>query len=187
MADTRKEAFSTYLTKRATVTNPEEQQRLYAEFIERDHRLYLEELKGRFLKGPNKPHAFEGGGSHALFEAIDFCGRTNIVIPAWAATAFNDGFRRVHFAEAPTWDAAFGRPWPKSTKFIAVRRRLRMMTMIYERVLALHDGHGLKIDNLLFEKVGKEFGIKRSLCSKLYLQERHRFGDVALARLPRKR
>ena len=187
MADTRKEAFSTYLTKRATTTNLEEQQRLYAEFIERDNRLYLEELKERFLKGPdNDRHKeLERDGSLALFEAIAFCGRTNIVIPTWAATAFNDGFHRVLWAEVATWDEAFDRPWPPRTDRSAVRRHTRIMTEIYLRVRTLHEGGDRAIDEELFEDVGKEFKIGRSLCSKLYYQERRRLGGLPYAiRLP---
>jgi len=192
MADTMKEAVSTYQRKFASAANLDEQRRAYAEFDEDSNRLLLEELKERFLNGPHNPRALQGGGSMALFEAIEFCGRKNIPVPAWAASAFSHGFSRVLWAEVATWDEAFGRPWTKRKSLITARKHHRIMTRIYERVLALHDGRDgsprLPIDNSLFAKVGKEFGIKRSLCSKLYLQERHRFGDVPLAlRVPPER
>jgi hypothetical protein len=193
VADTMKEAVSTYQREFAAAANLEEQQRAYDEFDKDVLRLHLEQLKELFLNGSRNPRArLDRGGPIALFQAIELCGRSNVPLPAWAASAFSKGFDRVLWAEVNTWDKAFGRPWPKGTKLIVARRHQMMMTRIYERVLALHDGRGgsppRKIDNSLFEDVGKEFGIKRSLCSKLYLHERHRVGGLPYAvRVPRKR
>jgi hypothetical protein len=185
MADTMKEAVSTYQRKFEAAANLEEQKRAYAEFDKDWTRLQLEELKQRFLDGGQEAHEFEPVGSSSLMEAIAVCGSADIPLPRWAADAFSKAIRRVFSAEIATWDEAFGRPWPKRTDFSALRRHMGMMQEIFLRVRTLHEDGDRAIDEELFEDVGKEFKIGRSLCSKLYYQEKRRLGGLPYAiRLP---
>jgi hypothetical protein len=187
MADTLHEVFSKYQTEFAAATSLEEQQRAYAEFSKDRCRLELEQLREVFLRGGTKAQEFEPTGSSALMRAIELCGSEDIPLPRWAADAFSKAIFPVFSAKVASWDEAFGRPWPKRTDLAAVRRRMRMMQAISLRVRALHEDGGRALDHSLFEDVGKEFGIGRSLCGNLYRQEKRRLGGLPYAvRVPQK-
>ena len=84
---------------------------------------------------------------------------TSQPIPEWAAKALNDIIYRAAQGEFASWDDAFGKI------FAGIQRRraqtLARMLDVYYRVRKLHaEGHA--IDNVLFERVGKELKLHAS-------------------------
>jgi hypothetical protein len=56
-------------------------------------------------------------------DGIAWCCVAGITPPDWLARSFLQRFRRASQACVPSWDDAFGAPWPKSTQLAAIRRR----------------------------------------------------------------
>ncbi len=116
---------------------------------------------------------YVAGSRRALFRTIAACGRFGIPIPPWAAKAFSEGFDLVDNMKARTWDEAFGSPWPKGMQLEKARLHRGKKLEIYNAILDEHDlirqdGSKTPIDNELFARVGKNFGVDRDKCRVLY-------------------
>ena len=93
----------------------------------------------------------------------------DLSIPPWAAKAYIVRFRKVLHLEADSWDAAFGRPYPKGLHLAKARRRRELRFRVYGRVRDLTKD-GTALDERLFERVGDEFEIGKTLCNDLYYE-----------------
>ena len=124
---------------------------------------------------------FEAGDRVALMTAIYFCLKAGVVVPPWAAEAFGEGYRAVIDKRIASWDAAFGRPWPKGKHLATARRNDRLRWQVHDAVRWQRPK-----DENLFAKVGKQFGIKRSKCRDLYYNADRKIRDLkkALDALP---
>lgn len=116
---------------------------------------------------------FIAGHPRALFIAIRTCARFGVAMPPWAATAFLARMNAIDSMQASSWDEAFGSPWPKGKHLKTAREGLSIKYPIYMRIMEEHDkadnnGKKTPIDDLLFERIGKEFDVNRSRCRELY-------------------
>jgi hypothetical protein len=114
---------------------------------------------------------FAEGDSMALLAAIRKCANHDLPLPDWVAKAYISAYDEVLNCRSNSWDEVFGKPYP--AKHIGkLRQRRELIFGIYSRVRQLNkDGVGL--DDPLFEIVGKEFGIKKSLCKELYYKAKN--------------
>ena len=112
---------------------------------------------------------YANGNRFALLHAINICAKYYLVIPEWARDAFIEGFSAVGSFRTNSWDDAFGRPYPKRMRMSMARRRRDLLPKVYNRVRQILDAApGTPVSEALFEQVGDEFGIGKTLCSQLY-------------------
>ena len=102
---------------------------------------------------------FNASDKQILLWAIDDYAQRGKPIPKWAAKALNDIIYRAAEGEFASWDDAFGRIFAGIQKRRA--RTLARMLDVYYRVRELH-AKGHAIDNVLFERVGKELKLHAS-------------------------
>lgn len=123
---------------------------------------------------------YEAGDPLALLGAVTICGEYGLLIPEWAAEALSSAFYRVEQFEAKSWDEAFGAPHPKGKHLDRARKSREKGPAIYARIMDIvHDENPTPpIDDALFERVGKEFGLSRSKANNLFYGEIQRYQDL---------
>jgi hypothetical protein len=111
---------------------------------------------------------FEEGEAAALLDAVDYCARSAMPLPLWAAQAFCDRYISWVQFRAGTLDEAFGvtRPKGKHTGKRATRERLRPRVVLC--VLKLDEE--MPLDEALFERVGAKLEISGSLARTIYYE-----------------
>jgi hypothetical protein len=120
---------------------------------------YLEEHRQRYVAGD------ENSILPALFE----CAMDGLPIPAWCAQAFINAFREVKTYRAKSWDDVFGSPHPKGTQLGSKKNQREKEFKVYMRISAIKKcSPSTPIDVGLFEKIGKELGICKTLASQYY-------------------
>ncbi|WP_338688710.1 hypothetical protein V5279_24530 [Bradyrhizobium sp. 26S5] len=129
-----------------------------------DDQLMLEAYEG----------SYEAGNKFSLFSAIDLCARNGWPLPTWAADAFSHGVKRIRRYETASLDEVFGKPRSKGTHIDDARLWLKAPN-VYLRIRALSDS-GQPINAELFERVGKEFGVSRTVCQRMWVQLKERHG-----------
>jgi hypothetical protein len=113
---------------------------------------------------------YAAGDRFALLHAIRVCANHDLVIPLRAALAYIRCFDAVLTCRTDAWDDAFGRPYPPGMHIAKARQRRQLRFQIYNRVQAILRSERTPIDEALFERVGDEFDIGKTLCNKLYYQ-----------------
>lgn len=128
---------------------------------------------------------YESGENIALMGAIRICVNHDLPLPQWASRAYIKAYGKVLNCESNSWDEVFGKPYPgKHLDKLKQRQELRIA--IYSRVVDIRnaggftymdDGAGkmkrayeIPVDEVLFEDVGAEFGIGKTLCNELYYE-----------------
>lgn len=132
---------------------------------------YTQEAALEFL--PDLEAAFKAGDRFALFQAISECALHDLALPDWVATAFLEGYYSVINFRSGSWDDAFGRPYKKGLHVdqARTRRESRLKVFLCARQI-LSSEPNLPIDEDLFERVGRECGVSRSVASQLYYQHK---------------
>ena len=114
---------------------------------------------------------FDAGDSFALLQAIRKCANNDLIMPDWVARNYIKRFDLVLNCKLASWDEAFGRPYPKGVHISKKRQRRLLRLQVYNRIQRIRDtDESIAIDNELFDRVGAEFGIKKSLCNELYYE-----------------
>lgn len=123
---------------------------------------------------------FEAGDRMALLAAIRRCACHDLPLPDWASRAYIRAYDKVLNCQSNSWDEVFGKPYPgkhlaslltQRQKGPAIYQRIRYLRK--EHYEAQEDGScklvsSIPIDEALFERVGEEFGMKKTRCSVLY-------------------
>jgi hypothetical protein len=122
----------------------------------------------RWHEMPNLERAFKAGKQVALMLAVHKCAQRGQPLPAWAATAFSEGFGRVYRGEARSWTDVFG-PANKGKHFDTVERRRLLMLAICDRMKNRTDDDP-SVSNDLFNKIAEELGVSRKRVSELYYE-----------------
>lgn len=112
---------------------------------------------------------FQAGDRVALLAAVATCAWYDLVMPDWVATNFLTAYREVIHYEARSWDVAFGRPHKKRIRLARARERREKRWGVHLRCKALID-RGAVIDDGLFEQVGREFGLSKTVAQELYYE-----------------
>jgi hypothetical protein len=117
---------------------------------------------------PDCREEFEAGDKDALLWVLMICSQCNYRMPEWAREEFYWLYWRGARGEFESWDDVFGKPWGPGQQRAAVTNHKGFD--IWGRVRTLHTKEHAPIDNELFERVGKEFGVSRSVASRLYYE-----------------
>jgi hypothetical protein len=121
---------------------------------------------------------YEQGNKSELLRWMNWCFIANREVPSWIKEGISKAVNDADTYKIRTWNDVFGKPVPKGTHLKTARRNSEIEWDLFWRVCGLHKA-GRPIDENLFEKVGKEFGIKKTLASKLYYEFADReFGDL---------
>ena len=129
----------------------------------------MELMTDLFLEACRK--GFEGGNKWGLMQAIFVCANERVVLPEWAALAYSDAYESCRKGECKSWDDVFDRPYPKGTQHKAINRRMETMWSLFRRVQEIRSANPkTAIDAGLFEEVGKEFGIGKTLAQEFYYE-----------------
>jgi hypothetical protein len=133
--------------------------------------LEISELETKYINGDGA----------ALFAALRKCANHDLVMPLWVSRAFIKGYDAVLCCRANSWDEAFERPYPKGKHLSSMKESREKRFPIWLRVKELR-AEGATIDDGLFERVGREFGMSKSRANELYYEAK----DWAEKALPRK-
>ena len=120
---------------------------------------------------------FETGHQKSLMLAIRICANHDLPLPDWAARAYIKAFDRVNNALDKSWDSVFGLPYPKGTHLSALRKKHVTKLKVWHEVKdVIRTNRQTPIDEALFEKVGKKYGIGKTLASEYYHAVIKQFG-----------
>ena len=122
---------------------------------------------------PDDRERFEAGDTEALLWVIMICAQTNWRMPEWARDALYELYWSGAYGKIKSWDDIFGKPWGHGQRRAAITWHKQWD--VRRRVKQLHEKEGAPIDNELFERVGKEFGLSRATASTLYYSVQRRF------------
>jgi len=116
---------------------------------------------------------FEAGNGSALMSAIRKCANHELVMPEWVAAEYIKRFDLILNYESASWDDVLGRPIPKGAHLNALKKRRELKFKVYQAVRAriaptLECPDGVPVDAELFEAIGKELGIGKTLASEYY-------------------
>ncbi len=107
----------------------------------------------------------------ATLGAVRRCLTHGLVAPEWLVMSFNRRYDAVGNCIAGSWDSplAFGEPYPG--KSIASLRKARMFRLqVYLAVIDAREKRGVSINKLLFDEIGEQFGLGKTLTEKLYYE-----------------
>ncbi|QKD03463.1 hypothetical protein [Mesorhizobium loti] len=129
---------------------------------------------------PELEKLFAAGDKYALMQAISQCALYDLVLPRWAAEAFLEGYYSVLNLRSASWDEAFGRPYKKGFHLdkAKVRRSARLEVFLAVGRIRAREPN-TPIDDHLFERVGQECNVGRSLANQLYYEHK-RYADSLL-------
>jgi hypothetical protein len=112
--------------------------------------------------------AADSGDGFAVLACINQCVTHDLVAPEWLAYAFNRHYHRVLTCKVGSWDEAFGKPYPgRHLEKLRIRREKGVRVWLRIRELRQSESRP-PIDDALFETVGAELGIGKTLCAELY-------------------
>lgn len=116
---------------------------------------------------------FEAGDKNALIQAIRFCFAQEIVAPEWVVAAFFRATNRWYSMDCKELGEAFDLTWQKGANVNAFKKRRRLKFRVLNEVNAARN-RGRRVDDELFEEIGKPLGIGKTLV-KQYLRVARRF------------
>lgn len=115
---------------------------------------------------------FDKGHDYLLMYVISLCAEESIPLPHWAAKAFIKAYEKVRSGNVNSWDASFGTPFRKGANLNAIRKRLRLRPLIFDRICEIRKAAPkTPIDAELFARVGKEFNLGKTLTAEYYYEE----------------
>lgn len=107
--------------------------------------------------------------SYLLMTAIRICANHDLPLPEWASKAYVKAYDEVNNARKKTWDEVFGKPYAKGRNLNAIRKKRTCMFAVLNAVNAeLQANPSTAIDAALFETVGKQFNIGKTLAGEYY-------------------
>jgi hypothetical protein len=114
---------------------------------------------------------YENGNQWALMQALYVCAREGASLPKWVAHAYVKAYEAARTGHAKSWDDVFGSPYPKGTHFRKVIKHHEILWPLYSRAKEIvQTNPNQAIDESLFEQVGEEFNIGKTLASEYYYE-----------------
>lgn len=121
--------------------------------------LYMDECGSRY-------HA---GDKMALMHAIAHGAMFDMALPDWAADAYMRSYRDVMQWRVGSWDDVFGNPVPKGKRLAKLREHHIMWPKVTGAIKEILDADPCTpIDDQLFERVGDELGVGKTLVKKVW-------------------
>lgn len=144
-----------------------------------------EKLFSYLITGERRERA-ENGDSHALFDAIEYCARCNIAMPAWLAELYIAGWGKILKLEEMTLDAAFGKPFKNKAHFNKLRKSQKRDLLVYSEVNKAHykrvrsktSRQGEGDIHTTFEEVGKKLKLSSGTVSTIFYEVRDFFNEA---------
>lgn len=119
----------------------------------------------RYIEAPGNEAGFN------ILLALRRCFAHGLTVPDWVARAFNERCDAVLHARVSSWsdEEAFGRPYPKGAQLARLRARREKGPAVAKQVLAgLERDKSQAIDATLFEAVGSQLGVGKTLAEDLW-------------------
>jgi hypothetical protein len=133
----------------------------------------MEFLHQGFLDGCKAE--YDAGNQYALMQAIWVCAKESHPIPQWAADPYIRGFEACRQGNAKSWDDVFGRPYAKGAQLNALMKRHSKQWPLVNRIREIRAADPTRaLDENLFEEVGIEFVLSKTLVSDYYYDARKR-------------
>lgn len=157
-----------------------------------EHQRVLENDASRSDSEPNLPlyqwaachdlehlqEAFAGGDKFALMRAIRICANHDLPMPEWTSKAYIKAYDAVVNAREKSWDAVFGQPYPKGSHLSAIRKQRTLQFAVHNRISDVRKTDpAIAIDVDLFDRVGQEFNIGKTLAAEYYYAVKQRLQD----------
>ena len=134
------------------------------------------------------------GNKAAIMEALFICSLNSLTIPRWCEVAYLAAYRKIQQYRARSWDDVFGRPHQKGVHLIGKQLKREQSLLVYRRIKDVNknnlfgkrekefiDGSPIRdkngrikhynpsaIGEKLFERVGMEFNMHKTLAEKFY-------------------
>ncbi|MDO9599539.1 MAG: hypothetical protein Q7J47_17610 [Azoarcus sp.] len=158
-----------WTAEQAHAASLEESARLGRDGVEGPNSAFFQWYAHHVLVAYGKQYA--EGDKFALMAAISECARADLPLPEWAARAYLSAFQSVVGAKSKSWDKVFGEPYPKGTQLAPLAKKRNMKFAVWIRVNGILGSEpGVAIDTGLFERVGKEFNLGKTLASEYYYE-----------------
>lgn len=104
-----------------------------------------------------------------LMQAIYVCAIHGLPLPDWGSCAYLAAYYKIVNAKSGSWDGVFGRPYPKGAHLAAIRKKRKFKHAVFQEVSKIKESQpDVAIDDGLFGKVGKKFGLGKTLASEYY-------------------
>jgi len=114
---------------------------------------------------------FEEGGQYSLMTAIRICANHDLLLPDWVSKAYIKAYDTVTNAKAKSWNTVFGMPYPKGTHLSAVRKKRMLKFKVWNDIkLIIKMNPETAIDESLFERVGKDNALGKTLAGEYYYE-----------------
>jgi hypothetical protein len=114
---------------------------------------------------------FRRGEKHSLIRALCWCVMSRRALPSWVSKELWHSFELFYEGHLMSWEDVFGKPFPGKRRKGASTRRKSLEVWI--RVIERRE-EGAKLDDALFEEIGKEFGFGATTAKNLYYEARNR-------------
>jgi len=118
-----------------------------------------------------------------LLQTIHVCGREGLPLPMWIVKDLLNRLQKLTTFETASWEDAFGRVLPNRARLAKSKRDHELRPRVHSRVMEIRQEEPrAAIDIFLFERVGREFGIGKTLCEELFYEaERSRTNNAPLS------
>lgn len=113
------------------------------------------------------------GDISKLLHALSLCFSNNLPIPEWCASGIVSSVQKITNYQEKSWDHIFGKPHPKGIHLSSIRNKNEKQTAVYTRITDILEYEPTPITVELFERVGREFSICKTLAEKYYYETKH--------------
>ena len=109
------------------------------------------------------------GHELALMTAISLCASFEFIMPEWVARSYIKAHTTIIEARAKSWDDVFGRPLKPRQRLETARKHRELMPKVFVAIMQIRmQEPETPIDQGLFERVGEQLGIGKTLVSELW-------------------
>jgi hypothetical protein len=111
---------------------------------------------------------FRRGDEYALVNALRYCAMWCRPLPSWVAKKICRAHSQLRDGELRSWNDVFGKPFPgKRRKGILTRRKA---VHVWHDVRELHEKESRRMDDSLFEDVGKRYRFSATTAKNPYYE-----------------
>lgn len=108
------------------------------------------------------------GNSLMLFEAIRRCAQYNIKLPEWIRYELEAGLNKYSGGEVKTFGEAFNITRQKGTHIDSIKKERKLAWPVFNYIHNMNEKEKTPVDEELFNKAGKNFGISGSTARDYY-------------------
>ena len=117
---------------------------------------------------------YEQGQRYSVIPALALCFSSNLEIPKWVKAGYLTALEQLYNGDHTTLDHALGMKRGRGKRGKSHKLSSDQEHKIYARVCELRQ-QGMAVDDSLFESVGKEFGIGKTLAKETYIMRAGNF------------